>query len=81
MTAIDSNPIQLFPHFSNNAIDKYNDIMTYNDKMVRLQGLQVRYTYKDTEEEALVKDALQICQKSWYKELGLNFFEFTLHYS
>ena len=79
MMAIDSTPVQLSPHLSSHAIDEDDDTMAYNDKVAKLQALQARWAYKDTEEEALVEDALQARQKSRYKKLGLIVFGFTLH--
>ena len=79
MTAIDSTPVQPSPHLPSHAIDEDDDTVAYNDKVARLQALQARWAYEDTEEEALVEDALQARQKSRCKELGLIVFGFTLH--
>lgn len=77
--AINSIPIQLFLYFLNKAIIEDDNTMAYNKKVTKLQILQGRWTYKDTKKEVLVKEALQVCQKSRYKELKLIIFGFILY--
>lgn len=65
--AINSTPAEPSPHLPSNTIDEDKDIVAYNDTLARLQALQARWAYKDIEEDALVKDALQACQRSRYE--------------
>ena len=51
----------------------------YDDKSASLQALHARWKYEDNEEQALERDALQMCQRLSCKELGLIVFGFRLH--
>lgn len=81
---INSTSVQSFLHLFNNPIDVSDNlvddgIITYNNKVVRLFTLYTRWADKNIEEETLVRDALQTCQQSRYKEFGLIVFRFTFY--
>ncbi len=57
--AINSAPVQLSSHIPSNDIEENDDdTVAYNDKVARLQALQVRWAYENIEEEALVENVL-----------------------
>ena len=54
-------------------------IFCYDNKMARLHTLCAWWEYKDNKRKVLDRDALQTCQRTRCKELGLIVFVFKLY--